>query len=165
MNSDKAYRAGFEARCREFGVDPSEVIKAAQYVGGLGGAAIGGAIGALRRPADKREPVRARLINMLKGMLVGGGVGALGEIGLNRYVGNRNANLEASRQRVTSKMNKMPLEDPTRATLAKSYNQAKTRNANSSLTQLIGLLDRGSARIKSPFTPKAEPKATPKAKT
>jgi len=84
MNYDKAYKAGFEARCRELGVDSSEVVKAAQYAGGLGGAAIGGLVGAFRGPEGRRYKARERLKNILKGLIVGGGAGALGEIGLRK---------------------------------------------------------------------------------
>lgn len=86
MNYDKAYRQGFESRCRELGVDPDYATKQAQYAGGLGGAAIGGVIGAFRGPEGRRYKARERLKNILKGLLVGGGIGALGEFGLRKAV-------------------------------------------------------------------------------
>lgn len=149
MNYDKAYRTGFETRCRELGVAPDEIVKQAQYAGGLGGAAIGGLYGLLRGSRDnKRRTLRDRLYSALKGTVIGGGIGALGEIGLKRHVNSRADGIEDLRLKTIARNADLPDNKAHVAgARAKHVNKQRYAHANNPLTQLSGLLDRGSKQV------------------
>jgi len=92
MDKEQMYLEGFKAKCAEVGVDPDALIKESQWAGAVGGASIGAIINALRNPGGKKRSIKDRLVAALKGALVGGGLGAVGQIGLHNFIsGKRDA--------------------------------------------------------------------------